>query len=99
MDEVFVDVMDHTMCVAYNRQVAPLAMELGLDEHADRQRERRSESELAQHVDLMGCSSTLDEQGVSRHDQFIGILAVVDKQPVPRVTQQPGQRLFKQVAA
>src|ERR1700722_9656095 len=60
MDEVLVDVMDHAMSVAYNCEIAPFVMKLSLDEHTDWQRKRRSDRELAMHVDLMGCASALD---------------------------------------
>jgi hypothetical protein len=59
VDEVLVDVVDDAVCVAHHGQLTPVTIELGLDEPANRQRERRCERELTENVDLMGCASAL----------------------------------------
>lgn len=71
MDEVLVDVMD-TVSIANNRQPTGRRVVLGLKEHPDRQRERRGEHEIAEHVDLVVSAPAVRDQCTAVPVQRLG---------------------------
>jgi hypothetical protein len=65
VDEILVNIVNDTVCVAHRRQIAWLAIELRLYEHPNRQRERGREHELAKDVNLVCGASALDPMALS----------------------------------
>ena len=72
--------------------------ELCFEEQPDRQRKRWRKRELAEHVYLVLSAPAFHAKPVTTHNQFVGILASMNEEPVTGATEQPRQNLFQQIS-
>ncbi|SCD61673.1 hypothetical protein GA0115261_1010532 [Streptomyces sp. OspMP-M43] len=81
--------MNHTMGIADNVQPTGLLVELGLQKHPDWHGERGCESELTEHVYLVQGTTAAYTKRPLLINQFLGVLVLVNQQPIPTEPQQP----------
>jgi len=97
--EMLVDVADHAERIADIGDPDPLASELRFDKQPDREREGRRDEQFSERVGLVVGSSAPGKQPVRAGPQGVGVLAILEEEPVTALAQQPGQDLLQDVAA
>src|SRR5262249_41866252 len=93
-----VHIADHAMRVPDVGDPGGLLPALRLEEEANRRRERNANLELAQRIRLVASAPAFDNQLAVGAVERVGVLALVNKQPVAVVLQQCRQDVLKDVS-